>query len=136
MTLSLAAGKFADVPSCLLLSYERNDTNSSTEMLKIAFVNQPFDTILPPFQSSVGACTYGVLPYLEQCCKLVIYGLEDANRDRGTNGFGRNVSFRFFPSTQADRLIKLLRTKSSKLVQLYSTMTPPNRRFQTAVSGA
>ena len=98
-------------------------------MMKIAFVNQPFDTILPPFQSSVGACTYGVLPYLEQCCMVVVYGLEDANRDRSTNGFGRNVSFRFFPSTQADRLINLLRTKSSKLVQFSSPMSTSASTF-------
>jgi glycosyltransferase involved in cell wall biosynthesis len=97
--------------------------------LKIAFVNQPFDTILPPFQSSVGTCTYGVLPYLEKYGEIVVYGLQDANRDRSTDGFGPNVSFRFLPSTQADRLANLLRTKSSRLIQFSSPMSTSSRTF-------
>ena len=36
------------------------------DSMKVAFVNQPIDTILPPRQNSVGACTYGVAPILAQ----------------------------------------------------------------------
>ncbi len=91
--------------------------------LKIAFVNQPFDTIIPPFQNSVGACTYGVLPYLGRSCDIVVYGIEDFNRDRETAAFGGKVSFRFFPSTPADRLLHSLRIKSSKLVQFSAPLS-------------
>jgi glycosyltransferase involved in cell wall biosynthesis len=97
--------------------------------LKIAFVNQPFDTIIPPFQNSVGACTYGVLPYLGRCCDLVVYGLEDFNRDRNTSALGPHVSFRFFPSAPADRLLHSLRLKSAKLLQYSAPLSTSARLF-------
>jgi glycosyltransferase involved in cell wall biosynthesis len=97
--------------------------------LKIAFVNQPFDTIIPPFQNSVGACTYGVLPYLARYCDPVVYGLEDFNRGRNTNALGPNVSFRFFPSAPMDRLLYSLRLKSSKLLQYSAPLSTSSRLF-------
>lgn len=42
--------------------------------MKIAFVNQPFDSILPPVQSSVGACTYGTARSLAHTCQVSVYG--------------------------------------------------------------
>ena len=46
--------------------------------MKVAFVNQPIDTILPPRQNSVGACTYGVAPILAKSCEVVVYGSRDS----------------------------------------------------------
>ena len=45
--------------------------------LKIAFVNQPIDTILPPYQSSIGACTYGAACSLARSSEVIVYGIED-----------------------------------------------------------
>jgi hypothetical protein len=49
--------------------------------LKIAFVNQPFDTILPPNQNSVGACTYWVAKLFAKSAKVLVYGIQDTNPD-------------------------------------------------------
>ena len=49
--------------------------------MKVAFVNQPIDTILPPRQNSVGACTYGVAPILAKSCEVVVYGSRDSIKD-------------------------------------------------------
>jgi glycosyltransferase involved in cell wall biosynthesis len=97
--------------------------------LKVAFVNQPIDTIVPPFQNSVGACTWGVLPYLADACDLVVYGLQDANENRKADTFGPNLSFRFFPSTWADRLFHKLRSKAAKLVDISSPMSTSSQLY-------
>ena len=47
--------------------------------MKVAFVNQSIDTILPPRQNSVGACTYGVAPILAKSCEVVVYGSQDSH---------------------------------------------------------
>ena len=44
--------------------------------MKIGFVNQPFDTIIPPGQNSVGYYTYGVACELAKSCKVIVYGLQ------------------------------------------------------------
>ena len=43
--------------------------------MRIAFVNQPIDTIIPPNQNSVGACTYWVAHPLAQSAEVLVYGL-------------------------------------------------------------
>ena len=45
--------------------------------MKIAFVNQPIDKILPPNQNSVGACTFGAARSLAKLCDVVAYGMSD-----------------------------------------------------------
>ena len=47
--------------------------------MKIAFVNQPFDVIVPPFQSSIGYCTYGVARSLARSSEVLVYGLHDSH---------------------------------------------------------
>ena len=49
--------------------------------MKIAFVNQRIDTILPPIQNSVGACTYGVACCLAKSCEVIVYGCDDSERE-------------------------------------------------------
>ena len=49
--------------------------------LKIAFVNRPIDTILPPYQSSVGACTYGAACSPSKFCEVILYGTRDRHKD-------------------------------------------------------
>lgn len=72
--------------------------------MKIAFVNQPIDTILPPYQTSVGACSYGLACSLARSCDVTVYGLKDRHETSGQllqNG----VNFRFLPTTLSDRLL-------------------------------
>jgi glycosyltransferase involved in cell wall biosynthesis len=82
--------------------------------MKIAFVNQPIDTILPPYQTSVGACTYGVACALADSCEVIVYGAQHRNRDAEGNLVHRNVKFRFFPATSVDRAIDRARHACSK----------------------
>ena len=83
--------------------------------MRIAFVNQPIDTILPPYQTSVGACTYGAACALAQSCEVVVYGTKDRNRDFPAEFRERGVHFRFFPVPPSDRLAAKAKEKCSKL---------------------
>jgi glycosyltransferase involved in cell wall biosynthesis len=82
--------------------------------MKIAFVNQPFDTILPPYQSSVGACTYGAACCLAKFCEVIVYGLQDLHNGVSTDLVDRGVHFRFFPSSTRDRVLYKIRRKLAK----------------------
>ena len=47
--------------------------------MKIAFVNQPIDAIIPPNQNSVGACTYWVARPFAKSAEVLVYGVKDTN---------------------------------------------------------
>lgn len=83
--------------------------------MKVAFVNQSIDTILPPRQNSVGACTYGVAPILAKSCEVVVYGSQDSHEGCGPQLSEQGVTYKFFPSTRADRLLFHARKKYSRL---------------------
>ena len=83
--------------------------------MKVAFVNQAIDTIIPPGQNSVGACTYGVANILAKSCEVVVYGLKDSNEAQGTEFSARGVKYKFFSSTRGDRWLFNARTKYSRL---------------------
>jgi hypothetical protein len=65
--------------------------------MKIAFVGQPIDTILPPYQSSVGACTFGAACSLSKSCEVVVYGTRNRHKNFPANFLEQNVHYRFFP---------------------------------------
>ena len=83
--------------------------------MKVAFVNQSIDTILSPRQNSVGACTYGVAPILAKSCEVVVYGSQDSHEGCGPQLSEQGVTYKFFPSTRADRLLFHARKKYSRL---------------------
>jgi glycosyltransferase involved in cell wall biosynthesis len=83
--------------------------------MKIAFVNQPIDTILPPYQSSVGACTYGAACSLAKSSEVIVYGTWDRHKGFPAEFRERNVHFRFFPVPLVDRLAAKAKEKYSKL---------------------
>ena len=72
--------------------------------MKIAFVNQPIDTILPPYQSSVGACTYGAACSLSKSCEIIVYGTRNRHKDFPDDFRDQNVHFRFFSVPLSERL--------------------------------
>ncbi len=82
--------------------------------MKIAFVNQPIDHILPPFQSSVGACTYGAARSLAKFDDVVVYGLRDAHEGAAADFVEEGVRFRFFSASAADRAVFIIRSKLAR----------------------
>ncbi len=89
--------------------------------MKIAFVNQPIDTVLPPYQNSVGNCTYGVAYPLSRSCEVLVYGLADNHRNVDPVHLSGNPRFRLIPSTVPNRY--LFRAQR-KLSQFYQNSTP------------
>jgi glycosyltransferase involved in cell wall biosynthesis len=85
--------------------------------MRVAFVNQPIDTILAPKQTSVGACTYGVAHILAKSCDVVVYGSQDSHRTLGSEYSENGVFYKFFPSTRSDRMLLCARKN-------YSLMAP------------
>ena len=84
--------------------------------MKIAFVNQPIDTILPPYQSSVGACSYGAACSLAKVCEVVAYGTSNRHKHVPADYREHNVRFRFFAVPLSDRLAAKAREKYSKII--------------------
>jgi glycosyltransferase involved in cell wall biosynthesis len=83
--------------------------------MKVAFVNQPIDTILPPQQNSVGACTYGVAHILAKSCDVMVYGSLDRHPTWKSEFEERGVKYKFFPSTRGDRWLFHARRGYSRL---------------------
>jgi glycosyltransferase involved in cell wall biosynthesis len=87
--------------------------------MRIAFVSQPIDILLPPYQNSVGACTYGAACSLSNCCEVVVYGTSDQPTDFRKH----NVHFRLFSVPLCDRLVVEAKRKYSNVFPLSS---PPS----------
>jgi glycosyltransferase involved in cell wall biosynthesis len=83
--------------------------------MKIAFVSQPFDTILPPYQTSVGACTYGAASEMAKFCDVMVYGTRDRHKDFPADFLQDSVRFQFFFVPRSDRLAAKAREKYSKM---------------------
>ncbi len=83
--------------------------------MKVAFVNQAIDTIIPPGQNSVGACTYGVANILAKSCDVVVYGAKYSNQAQATQVSAHGVKYKFFATSRSDQWLFDARTKYSKL---------------------
>jgi glycosyltransferase involved in cell wall biosynthesis len=84
--------------------------------MKIAFVNQPIDAIIPPNQNSVGACTYWVARPFAKSAEVLVYGVKDTNPgDPAALAAEYGIQFRLFPATWFDRILFNLRRKYGKL---------------------
>jgi spore coat protein SA len=83
--------------------------------MKIAIVNQYCDLILPPFQNSVGACTYGIASRLASEAEVQVFGL---THDGGqTQDFmDQGVRYRLLAASSRDQL---LMRKFNRLAMLY-----------------
>ena len=89
--------------------------------MKIAFVNQPIDTVLPPYQNSVGNCTYGVVYPLSRSSEVLVYGLADNHPHVDPSYLSGNPRYRLIPASARDRLLFRARKKLSQFSQ---TSTP------------
>src|SRR5580704_16287885 len=84
--------------------------------MKIAFVNQPIDTIIPPNQNSVGACTYWVARPFAKSAEVLVYGIKDTNiGDPASLAAEYGIQFRFFAATWFDRLLFSIRRRYGRL---------------------
>jgi glycosyltransferase involved in cell wall biosynthesis len=89
--------------------------------MKIAFVSQPIDTVIPPYQNSVGTCTLGAARKLARYADILVYGLKDNHRNPAPPLAGSGVNFRFLPSTLRDRI---LFDAQHKYARLFHRITP------------
>lgn len=83
--------------------------------MKVAFVSQAIDTIIPPGQNSVGACTYGVANILAKSCDVVVYGAKSTNQAQENQVSAHGVKYKFFATARSDRWLLDARTKYSRL---------------------
>jgi glycosyltransferase involved in cell wall biosynthesis len=83
--------------------------------MKIALVNQPIDTIIPPNQNSVGACTLGAALSLARSADVLVYGLKDNHSGHADLAPGHGIEFRFIPSTWEDRVLFRTQKRYAKL---------------------
>lgn len=79
--------------------------------MKIAFVNQPFDRILPPLQNSIGICTYGLACSLANFADVIVYGSRDLHKDVPPDFTDDGIRFRFLPSRAQERILFSLHRK-------------------------
>ncbi len=91
-------------------------------MMKVALVSQPIDPVLPPFQNSVGACTWGTALALAKHCEVVVFASRDMHPEL-SEWTAHDVRFRFVPATSFDRMAYSLRRKASKLIQISSPLS-------------
>jgi glycosyltransferase involved in cell wall biosynthesis len=92
--------------------------------MKIAFVSQPIDCVLPPYQNSIGVCSYGSARALAKEHEVVIYGLRSANEGPSSLADQR-IQFRFLESSTTDKVLFKARTRVSRAVQLQPVSSSP-----------
>lgn len=92
--------------------------------MKIAIVSQPIDCVLPPYQNSIGVCSYGSACALAQDHEVVVYGLSSSN-DGARTVVDRNVRFRFLEEKTTDKLLFKVRTRVSRVVELQPVSSSP-----------
>jgi glycosyltransferase involved in cell wall biosynthesis len=91
--------------------------------MKIAFVSQPIDTIFPPYQNSVGACTYWVARLLAQSAEVVVYGLTDNHENFAPTAEDSGIDYRFFPATSGDKRIHAMQRRLAKVFRRSSPIS-------------
>jgi glycosyltransferase involved in cell wall biosynthesis len=83
--------------------------------MKIAIVSQPLDTVMPPYQNSVGACTYGVALPLSESAEVLIYALQNDRESSAPLPVEHRINFRFFAATRFDRFLFSIQKKAARL---------------------
>jgi len=79
--------------------------------MKIAFVNQPIDNLIPPYQNSIGLWTYHVAPHVAKQHDVIVFGRRSKTQ-REWNGQD-NVQYEFTPLVLPNRSIIELRNRFS-----------------------
>lgn len=85
--------------------------------MKIAFVSQAIDTVLPPYQNSVGACTYGAASGLSGRADVTVFGTQNRHNTQ-SEVRQNNVRFRLLQASAKDQYLFRARTKVSQIARL------------------
>ena len=91
--------------------------------MKIAFVNQPFDVIVPPLQNSIGYYTYGIGRPLARSCDIIVYGAKDAHLENAQQICDPSLHLHLLPSRRMERFTFSARKKLGNLVKISSPVS-------------
>lgn len=91
--------------------------------MKIAFVNQPLDIVLPPYQNSVGACTYGLARALAKSCEVLVYALKERHGNVAAEVNEGGVKFKFIPASRLDDINYEVRKRYRRVFQSWSPIS-------------
>src|ERR1700730_11100462 len=83
--------------------------------MKLAFVNQGFDMILPPYQTSVGACTYGAACCLAKFSEVVVLWTSRLAKQPSRGFGGPRGAFPLHSVEPADHVLYKIRHKLRRL---------------------
>ncbi len=102
-------------------------TKSRARSLKIAFVSQYCDTLIPPYQNSVGGCTYGVVRPLAECCQIITYGIKHSEKLK-RDYCDRGVHYKFLSPSRLDLWLFERFQKYGKFIKLFNggMISPPS----------
>ncbi|MBK8988852.1 MAG: glycosyltransferase family 4 protein [Chloroflexi bacterium] len=89
--------------------------------MKIAFVNQPLDMLIPPYQNSIGIWTYKVAPQIAKTHEVLVYG-KRSSLQKSWNG-QQNVRYHFVPPVIPNRVMLnyMGKLKSNDGLPLYAS---------------
>jgi len=82
--------------------------------MRVAIVNQYCDEMLPPYQNSVGACSYGIAGSLAATCAVRVYGLSSSAGGVGEQ-WDKGVHYRLLPTSRLDSWLNRHERKLRKL---------------------
>ena len=97
--------------------------------MRIAFVNQPFDTITPPFQNSIGYATHGMGLALAASCGVVVYGLREAHPRDAAQHCDKRLDLRLIAARPEDQRLFQARKKLGNLIPVSSPISTWGRLF-------
>lgn len=97
--------------------------------MRIAFVNQPFDVILPPMQNSIGYYTYGIGRSLARTSDVIVYGSRDTHAENASELCDPSLHFRFVASAKKDLLLFEARKKLGNLIPISAPISTSGMLF-------
>jgi glycosyltransferase involved in cell wall biosynthesis len=97
--------------------------------MKIAFVNQPFDVVVPPFQNSIGYYTYGIGRRLGRSCEVIVYGSKDTHPENASQLCDPSLDLRLLSCSAIDRFGFKARKKLGNLVEISSPISTSGLLF-------
>lgn len=94
--------------------------------MKIAFVNQPYDVIVPPFQSSIGIYTWGIGRALARSSNVIVYGLKNVHPKDALETCDPSLHLRLVPADRKDSFVFKTHNKLRNLIQFSSPISTSN----------
>jgi glycosyltransferase involved in cell wall biosynthesis len=99
------------------------------QRMKIAFVNQPYDVIVPPFQSSVGIYTWGIARPLARSSEVIVYGLKDVHPKDALETCDPGLHLHLVPAGRKDSFVFKAYKKLGSMIPLSSPISSSDLLF-------